>query len=289
MCNCKMSSQQDIEEPSFVQRMNISTCNRNSCLSLFSAGSIYSTLAVAIERYMSVCHPHHTPSSCSGGVAVTTLVLFSILFNVCRFLEVETTYEIRVRTEERERGETSERKYFKPCFRCFIDQFKALFFLNSILCGLCLTFLSNISPFLSILCSLRTRNAYGRERIDLVERGLGLSVTHPRNVKKFCLPIPKKAPWDDRAKKCITSTRRATASNAMNVPCIPYSSQVPIKFPPIPIPGRLTTAAKLVKSAKFCQLLLLLRAIHFQEEAESAPYKTALVLSLRKLVRVDLQ
>ena len=51
---------------------------------------------MAIERYVSVCHPHYSPSHCSAGVAIVTLIVFSVLFNVCRFLEFETTYEYAV-------------------------------------------------------------------------------------------------------------------------------------------------------------------------------------------------
>ena len=68
-----------------------------------SLGSIYTTLAVAIERYVSVCHPHYSPSHCSAGFAIVTLILFSVLFNICRFLEFETTYEYAVRTSFKRR------------------------------------------------------------------------------------------------------------------------------------------------------------------------------------------
>ena len=57
------------------------------------AGSIYSTLAVAIERYVSVCHPHYVGFSEAGKLSVAGLILFSVVFNICRFLEFETTYE----------------------------------------------------------------------------------------------------------------------------------------------------------------------------------------------------
>ena len=59
-------------------------------------GSIYSTLAVAIERYTSVCHPHYQPSHCAGSFSISALVIFSVAFNICRFLEFETTYMTEV-------------------------------------------------------------------------------------------------------------------------------------------------------------------------------------------------
>ena len=62
----------------------------------FYSGSIYSTLAVAIERYMSVCHPHFTPSHCAGNFSIAGLIVFSIAFNIGRFLEFETIYRYSV-------------------------------------------------------------------------------------------------------------------------------------------------------------------------------------------------
>ena len=65
-------------------------------IQFFLTGSIYSTLAVAIERYVSVCHPHFIGYSEAGKLSVAGLILFSIVFNICRFLEFETAYEERV-------------------------------------------------------------------------------------------------------------------------------------------------------------------------------------------------
>ena len=65
-------------------------------LEFIFTGSIYSTLAVAIERYVSVCHPHFVGYSEAGKLSVAGLILFSLVFNICRFLEFETTYEERV-------------------------------------------------------------------------------------------------------------------------------------------------------------------------------------------------
>ena len=53
-------------------------------------------MAVGVERYTSVCHPHMSPPQWMAKGSVVILVLFSVLFNVCRFLEFETAYETEV-------------------------------------------------------------------------------------------------------------------------------------------------------------------------------------------------
>ena len=58
----------------------------------FFSGSIYSTLALAIERYISVCHPHHVGVEHAGLLSIAGLILFSILFNTGRFFEFETKW-----------------------------------------------------------------------------------------------------------------------------------------------------------------------------------------------------
>ena len=63
---------------------------------VFFLGSIYSTLAVAIERYVSVCHPHYVGFSEAGKMAVTGVILFSIVFNINRFFEYKTCYATEV-------------------------------------------------------------------------------------------------------------------------------------------------------------------------------------------------
>jgi len=58
-------------------------------------GSIYSTLAVAIERYVSVCHPHYVGFSEAGKLSVAGVILFSVVFNINRFFEYTTQTDIR--------------------------------------------------------------------------------------------------------------------------------------------------------------------------------------------------
>ena len=58
-----------------------------------STGSIYFTMAMTIERYLTVCHPfyHHShswPTRCY----ILPILLFSIFYNVPRFFELETTF-----------------------------------------------------------------------------------------------------------------------------------------------------------------------------------------------------
>ena len=87
-----------------LKENNVMNINKTSeglyCIQInlfpFYLGSIYSTLAVAIERYMSVCHPHFTPSHCAGNFSIAGLIVFSIAFNIGRFLEFETIYRYSV-------------------------------------------------------------------------------------------------------------------------------------------------------------------------------------------------
>ena len=55
-------------------------------------GSVYSTLAVAIERYFSVCRPHIIPPYYTGNLVVFTLGLFAFAFNFLRFFDFRTAY-----------------------------------------------------------------------------------------------------------------------------------------------------------------------------------------------------
>lgn len=74
-------------------------------------GSIYSTLAVAIERYVSVCHPHYVGFSEAGKMAVTGVILFSIVFNINRFFEYKTCYATEVKAFNETYNETIQIVY----------------------------------------------------------------------------------------------------------------------------------------------------------------------------------
>ena len=55
--------------------------------------SVYVTIAITFERYIAVCLPLRARSLCTYGRArlyILSIVLFSILYNVPRFLEVGT-------------------------------------------------------------------------------------------------------------------------------------------------------------------------------------------------------
>jgi hypothetical protein len=52
-------------------------------------GSIYSTLAITVERYLTVCHPFYTVSHrWSATHYVAPIVTFSFLYNLPKFFEL---------------------------------------------------------------------------------------------------------------------------------------------------------------------------------------------------------
>ena len=55
-------------------------------------GSVYSILSITVERYICCCFPHISPREgpAVNMLAIGSIVLFSILFNITRFFEYET-------------------------------------------------------------------------------------------------------------------------------------------------------------------------------------------------------
>ena len=57
-------------------------------------GSIYSTLAITIERYLIVCHPFYTVShTWSAKRYIIPILAWSLLYNSPKFFELHTTYD----------------------------------------------------------------------------------------------------------------------------------------------------------------------------------------------------
>ena len=55
-------------------------------------GSIYSTLAITVERYLTVCHPFYTVSHrWTAKHYVAPIVAFSFLYNLPKFFELYTS------------------------------------------------------------------------------------------------------------------------------------------------------------------------------------------------------
>ena len=56
-------------------------------------GSIYSTLAITVERYLIVCHPFYTVShKWSAWRYILPIVTFSLVYNLPKFFELYTGY-----------------------------------------------------------------------------------------------------------------------------------------------------------------------------------------------------
>merc|ERR1719507_1027428 len=59
-------------------------------------GSIWSTVSVTIERYISVVHPRHWVRSFSSAIYIIPVVIFSVIWNLPRFAELDTCYMVTV-------------------------------------------------------------------------------------------------------------------------------------------------------------------------------------------------
>lgn len=55
-------------------------------------GSVYCTFSISLERYLTVCYPFYlSRKKWSSKRYIVPIVLFSLLYNVTRFLELQTT------------------------------------------------------------------------------------------------------------------------------------------------------------------------------------------------------
>jgi len=57
-------------------------------------GSVYSVIAVAVERYFNICKPfsRNLGSVCNGKIYIIIIILFSIALNFIKFFEYETGF-----------------------------------------------------------------------------------------------------------------------------------------------------------------------------------------------------
>jgi len=55
-------------------------------------GSVYSVVAVSVERFLTVCFPFRQCKMCNGLGYIIPIVVFSVLYNVVKFFELETIY-----------------------------------------------------------------------------------------------------------------------------------------------------------------------------------------------------
>ena len=75
----------------FVQR----SCRALPFAQIGSTGSIYFTIAMTVERYLTVCHPfYHHSHTWPTKLYVLPLLLFSIVYNLPRFFELNVETEI---------------------------------------------------------------------------------------------------------------------------------------------------------------------------------------------------
>lgn len=60
-------------------------------------GSVYTVVSVALERFITVCFPFTQCQMCNGLGYIIPIVLFSILYNITKFFEIET---LSIKNEE---------------------------------------------------------------------------------------------------------------------------------------------------------------------------------------------
>ena len=62
-------------------------------LQVAQTGSVYCTIGISLERYLTVCHPFYfSGKKWSARRYIIPIVLFSVLFNITRFFELRAKY-----------------------------------------------------------------------------------------------------------------------------------------------------------------------------------------------------
>jgi hypothetical protein len=77
-------------------------------------GSVYTVVAVAVERFITVCFPFKQCHMCSGLGYIIPIVLFSVLYNMAKFFEIETIYLEHEEWEVDSNGTNSSRVVTYP-------------------------------------------------------------------------------------------------------------------------------------------------------------------------------
>ena len=122
-------------------------------------GSIYSTMAISIERYLVVCHPFYTLSNrWSSKRYILPIIAFSVLYNIPRFyeLEVQQAAQGNVRTTTGATPIQSDKTADdKPMYSVEHTDLRVDYYYNSIYRGWINLFATAIIPFL-VLITLNT-------------------------------------------------------------------------------------------------------------------------------------